>query len=164
MAMYASFIPVVIHHLNSLGRILEKAEQHCISKKIDQQVMLNLRLFPDMFALTRQVQVATDMVKAGAARLTGLEAPKLEDNETSFAELRVRIDKVVAFLTGLSAAQFEGAETREIQFSIGGRDFQFTGEIYLNQWILPNFYFHKTTAYNILRHNGVELVKRDFLS
>lgn len=164
MAMYASFIPVVIHHLNSLSRILEKAEQHCAAKKIDQQVMLNMRLFPDMFALTRQIQVSTDMVKAGVARLTDTEAPKLEDNEVSFAELRDRIGKVVAFLSGFSAEQFEGAETKDIQFSIGAREFQFTGESYLHQWILPNFYFHKTTAYNILRHNGVELGKRDFLN
>lgn len=164
MTIYASFIPVVIHHLQSLSRILEKAEQHCDAKKIDQTVMLNMRLFPDMFPLVKQVQIATDMVKGGAARLAGVENPKFSDDETNFAELRARIATLVEFLASLSDEQFEGAEARDIQLSVAGREMQFTGVNYFHQWVLPNFYFHKATAYNLLRHNGVELGKRDFLS
>lgn len=164
MTVYASFIPVVIHHLQGLSRILDKAEQHCEAKKYDQAVMLNVRLFPDMFPLIKQVQIATDMVKGGAARLAGIENPKFADDESSFAELRTRIATLVEFLSGLSVEQFEGAEARDIQLTVGGREMQFTGVNYLNQWVLPNFYFHKATTYNLLRHNGVELGKRDFLS
>lgn len=164
MTMYSSFIPVAIHHLQSFSRILDKAEQHCESKKIDQTVMLNVRLFPDMFPLIKQVQIATDMLKGGAARLANIENPKFSDDETTFAELRTRIAKLVEFLSRLSSEQFDGAENRDIQFTVGGREMKFKGAAYLNQWVLPNMYFHKTTAYNLLRHNGVELGKRDFLS
>jgi hypothetical protein len=164
MSIYHAFIPVVIHHLNGLRKILEIAEQHCAAHKIDQAVMLNLRLFPDMFPLVKQVQIATDMVKGGAARLAVVENPTFSDDESNFVELRARIAKLVEFLSGLSVEQFDGAENRDIQLSVGGREMQFTGSAYFHQWVLPNFYFHKTTTYNLLRHNGVVLTKRDFLS
>ena len=125
--------------------------------------MLNARLFPDMYPLTRQVQIATDMSKGAAARLAGLEIPKYEDNETTFAELQARIAKTIAFLDTIKPAQLEGSEARAVVISVRKIDLKFTGQDYLLKWVNPNVYFHVTTAYNILRHNGVELGKQDFL-
>jgi len=125
--------------------------------------LLNARLFPDMYPLTRQVQIATDMSKGAAARLAGLEIPKYEDNETTFAELQARIAKTIAFLDTIKPAQLEGSEARAVVISVRKIDLKFTGQDYLLKWVNPNVYFHVTTAYNILRHNGVELGKQDFL-
>ena len=125
--------------------------------------MLNARLFPDMYPLTRQVQIATDMSKGAAARLAGLEIPKYEDNETTFAELQARIAKTIAFLDTIKPAQLEGSEARAVVISVRKIDLKFTGQDYLLKWVNPNVYFHVTTTYNILRHNGVELGKQDFL-
>ncbi len=162
--MFDSSVPVFIHFLNSLSAILRKAEVHCEARKIDPNVMLNMRLFPDMFALTRQVQIAADGAKGAGARLAGIPVPSFPDEEKSFAELQARIGKTIDFLGTLTKAQFEGAEGRAITFKSGGQERNYTGAAYLETWAKPNFFFHLTTAYAILRHNGVELGKPDFLS
>ncbi|MBA3696784.1 MAG: DUF1993 domain-containing protein [Methylotenera sp.] len=149
--------------LNSLSAILKKGEEYANIKNIEHGVLLNFRLFPDMFPLIRQVQIATDMSKGGVARLAGVEIPKYEDTETTFEELQARIAKTLAFLETVSAAQFESAETKDITINVRKVDMHFKGQDYLLYWVLPNVYFHVTTAYNILRHNGVELGKPDFL-
>jgi hypothetical protein len=162
--MFDQSVPVFIHFLNSLSAILRKAEAHCAAKKIDPAVMVSQRLFPDMFALTRQVQIATDAAKGAGARLAGIAVPSFADEEKSFAELQERIARTVSFLSGLTKEQFEGAATREISFKAGGSERSFLGAAYLETWAKPNFFFHLTTAYNILRHNGVEIGKPDYLS
>lgn len=149
--------------LTNLKHILNKGLEHADSKKIEHPVFLNARLFPDMFQLTRQVQIATDMSKGAMARLAGVEIPKYEDNESSFEELQARIDKTIAFIDSIQAQQFEGAENKDITINVRKVDMHFKGQAYLLSWVLPNVYFHVTTAYNILRHNGVELGKPDFL-
>ena len=164
MNMYDSSVPVFTHFLHSLSAILKKAEAHCVAKKIDPSVMLNLRLAPDMFALTRQVQIASDAAKGAGARLAGVAVPSFPDDEKTFEELQARIGKTIAFLSGLSKAQFEGAESRAISLKAGGREMNFTGFAYLETWAKPNFYFHATTAYAILRQGGVELGKSDYLA
>lgn len=164
IAIHQVFLVPVIHQLNNLKHILQKAHAHCAIKHIDPQVMLSVRLFPDMFALTKQVQIATDMVKAAGGRLTGTDFPRFADDEQSFEALITRVDQVITYLQGLPTDAFMGAEARPIHLSLpNGRELDFDGLSYLNHWVLPNFYFHMTTAYNLLRHNGVELVKRDFL-
>lgn len=149
--------------LTNLKSILNKGIVHADSKKIEHSVFLNSRLFPDMFPLIRQVQIATDMSKGAMARLAGGEIPKYEDNETTFEELQARIDKTISFIDSISAQQFEGAENKDITISVRKVDVHFKGQAYLLSWVLPNVYFHVTTAYNILRHNGVELGKADYL-
>lgn len=156
--------PMFARTLKALSAILTKAEAHCAERKIDPAVLCAARLFPDMFPLTRQVMIATDHAKAAAARLTGTENPRFEDTETTMPDLRARIDKTIAFIQGFDDAAFEGAEDRTISFRAGQRDLTFTGAQYLPVWSIPNFYFHATTAYNILRHNGVALGKTDFLA
>jgi len=163
LSVYSTSIPIFIHHLKSLQTILRKGEDHAINHKIDPSVLLNSRLFPDMFALTRQVQIASDTAKGGGARLAGVELPKFEDTETSFTELYARIAKTIDFLRGIKAEQLEGAETRKIQFKVGSREVSLSGADYISYWVLPNLLFHTTTAYNILRHNGIEIGKKDFL-
>ena len=120
-------------------------------------------LFPDMFALTKQVQIATDQAKGCAARLTGIEIPVFEDTEATFGELQTRIEKTIAFLDSVKASQFDGSEARHIVLQLRDRTVEFNGQDYLLKWVMPNFYFHVTTAYDILRHNGVDIGKRDFL-
>jgi uncharacterized protein len=164
ISMYQASVPVFIRMLGSLRRQLQKAEAHCTAAKIDPAVLLNSRLFPNMFPLIRQSQVACDFAKGTAARLAGSEPPKYEDNETTFAQLYARIDSVVGYVTGIKAAQIDGSETREISFPAGGQTLRFTGLSYLVDFALPNFYFHLTTAYAILRHNGVEVGKQDFIA
>ena len=164
MNMYDASVPVFTHFLRSLSVILKKAEVHCAAKKIDPAVILNARLFPDMFALTRQVQIASDAAKGAGARLAGIAVPSWADEEKSFDELQARISKTIEFLAGLKPEQFAGAESREIALRAGGRELNFTGFAYLETWAKPNFYFHLTTAYAILRHNGIELGKPDFLA
>jgi len=163
LSMYQASIPSFIHGLNNLSAILTKAEAYAAAKKIDQSVLVNARLAPDMFALARQVQIVTDIVKGGAARLAGVEIPSFPDTETSFAELKTRIEKIIAFLKTLKAAQIDGSEERAISLKVGGNDLQFKGQHYLLQFVIPNFYFHITTTYAILRHNGLDIGKKDFL-
>jgi hypothetical protein len=165
LSVYRILIPTVIQKLTALSALLEKAAVHCQTHKIDPAVLLSMRLFPDMYALTKQVQIATDMVKAAGARLAQVEMPSFADNETSIAELQQRIATVQAFLRGLPVEAFEDAADRQIQLSLpNGVVLNFNGIDYVNQWVLPNFYFHMATAYNLLRHNGVALGKRDFLA
>lgn len=163
LSIYDATIPPLRRTLTNLSAILKKGEEYADAKKIEHPVLLNARLFVDMYPLTRQVQIATDMSKGAAARLAGVEVPKYEDNETTFAELQARIAKTIAFLDSIQPAQLEGSETRDITISVSKADLKFTGQNYLLKWVIPNVYFHVTTAYNILRHNGVELGKQDFL-
>jgi uncharacterized protein len=163
LSMYDATIPSLKRALNNLSHILKKGEEHADTKKIEHTVLLNARLFPDMYPLTRQVQIATDMSKGGAARLAGVEIPKYDDNETTFAELQTRIAKTIAFIDAVKPDQLEGSETRDVGITVRKMELKFTGQTYLLKWVLPNVYFHVTTAYNILRHNGVELGKADYL-
>ena len=162
-SMYNLTIPVWKHFLNNLSLLLDKAVAYADAKKIEHAVMLDARLYPDMFALTKQVQIASDNAKFGAARLANIEAPKFEDNETNFAELQARISKTIAFLDNITPQQLEGSENRDIVLSIHDIKKEMKGLQYLLDRIQPNFYFHVTTAYNILRHSGVEIGKKDFL-
>ncbi len=163
-ALYASSIPLFQQMLGGLKGVLAKAEAHAVAKNIDPNALLQARLYPDMFPLLKQVQVATDFAKGVAHRLAGVEVPKMEDAELTFADLQARIDKVLALMDGLDAAQFEGAATREIVTQAGTpKEKRFTGQSYLVNYGLPHFFFHTTTAYDILRHNGVEVGKRDYI-
>ena len=163
LPIYDATIPPLKRALSNLAKMLQKGEEYADAKKVEHQVLLNSRLFVDMYPLTRQVQIATDMSKGAGARLAAIEVPKYEDNETSFAELQARIAKTIAFLDSIKPEQLEGAEARDIFITTRKADLIFNGQDYLLQWVLPNVYFHVTTAYNILRHNGVELGKQDFL-
>jgi hypothetical protein len=164
MKIYDASVPVFVHFLKSLSAILRKAEANCAARKIDPAVMLGLRLSPDMFALARQVQISSDTAKGAGARLAGVPVPGYPDDEKSFEELQHRITKTIGFLESLDAKQFDGADTRPISLKVGGRDLNFQGDSYLETWAKPNFFFHVTTAYAILRHAGVELGKGDFLA
>lgn len=161
--MYHYSISPLKRALTNLAAVLQKGLAHAEAKKIDPGVLLNSRLFPDMYPLVKQVQIATDMSKGAAARLAGIEIPKYEDNEATFEELQARIEKTLAFIETIQPAQLEGAEQREITLPIREVELKFNGEDYWLTWAQPNVYFHITTAYNILRHNGVALGKRDFL-
>jgi uncharacterized protein len=161
--MYEIALPPLKRTLSNLATILKIGEAHADAKKIDHGVLLSARLFPDMYPLIRQIQIATDMSKGAAARLAGIEIPKYEDNEASFADLYARIAKTIAFINMIKPAQLEGSESREVTITVRKVDLKFTGQDYLLKWVNPNVYFHVTTAYNILRHNGVELGKTDFL-
>jgi len=149
--------------LRNLSAILDKAEAYAAARKIDPAALTAFRLYPDMFPLTRQVQIACDTAKGAVARLAGVEMPKHEDAEQTFAELKARIAKTVAFIESVPAGKIDGADEREVTIRQRGQDVKLTGLQYLLAVAQPNFYFHVTTAYNILRHNGVELGKRDFL-
>ncbi|MBB1521384.1 DUF1993 domain-containing protein [Aquipseudomonas guryensis] len=163
LSMYQVSIPVFVRMFGNLSTILDKAAAYADAKKIDPAVLLNARLAPDMHPLTRQVQIASDAVKGCAARLAGVEMPSYADTESSFAELQARIQKTVDFIEGFSAAQIDGSEGREVVLRFPGAEMKFTGQDYLLNFVLPNFYFHLTTAYAILRHNGLEIGKMDFL-
>ena len=162
-AMYDHSIPVFVKMLTNLSAILDKAAAHCEAKKIDPAALLGFRLYPDMLPLTRQVQIAADQAKGGAARLSGQEVPKYEDVEKTFAELKARLAKTIAFVQSVKPEQVADSAGREIKMQIGPNAVTFKGEWYLKHFVLPNLYFHVTTAYNILRHNGVELGKRDYI-
>jgi uncharacterized protein len=162
-SMSRASLPVFEIGLNALSANLDKAAAFAAAKKIDPSVLVNMRLAPDMFPLSRQVQIATDQAKNGSARLAGVEAPKYEDNETTIDQLKARIAKTLAYIKTLDARQIDGAADREINFPVGPNKGQMKGDDYLNHFVLPNFYFHITTAYDILRHCGVECGKRDFL-
>ncbi|MFI5014959.1 MAG: DUF1993 family protein [Hyphomicrobiales bacterium] len=163
LSMHQASVPVFQRTLRALTAILDKAEAHAADRKIDPAVLLGTRLFPDMFTFTRQVQSACDFAKACCARLAGVEAPKHENTEASFAQLKARIGATLAFIESLKADQIDGTEDRGYTLNIAGNDMHFKGRDYLLSWALPNFFFHATTAYGLLRHNGVELGKRDFL-
>jgi hypothetical protein len=163
ISMYQVSVPVFANVLRNMSVVLDKAAAHAAAKKIDESVFVNARLAPDMFALARQVQIATDIVKGGAARLAGAEVPRWEDNEASFVELQARIAKAIAFVQCFAADQIDGSEARDIDFRLAGREVHFTGLRYLLDFVLPNLYFHASTTYAILRHNGVEIGKMDFL-
>jgi uncharacterized protein len=161
--MYDITVPPLTRALNNLSHILKKGEEYADAKKIEYAVLLNARLFPDMYPLISQVQIATDMGKGAVARLADLEVPKYEDNETTFADLQVRIAKTLAFIESVKSEQMQGAETRDVKILVRNMPMEFKGLDYLLKWVNPNVYFHVTTAYNILRHNGVELGKTDYL-
>jgi hypothetical protein len=160
--MYQASAPRFVNTLRNLSAILDKAQAHAEGRKIDPAALINFRLYPDMFPLKRQVQTACDTAKAAVARLAGVEVPKHEDKEETFAELKARIAKTVDFIQTLKPAQIDGSEEKDIHLKLGGREIDFKGMQYLLGQALPNFYFHVTTAYDILRHNGVELAKRDY--
>ena len=161
--LYESTVPLLLHHLGSLDRLLDKAAEHAAARGFDPANLLRARLSPDMFDLTRQIQIATDQAKGCGARLAGVEVPKYEDSEKTFAELKARCQKTRDFLATLKPEQFDGADTRTINITIAGAPAEFVGLPYLTGFALPNFYFHATTAYNLLRHAGVPLGKRDFI-
>jgi len=161
--MYQASVPAFLAMLKNLTAMLDKAEAFAAENKVEPEVLLNWRLAPDMFALTRQIQIAADFAKGTAARLAGKEVPKYGDDEKSFAELKARIAKTAKFVESLSPKDFDGSETRDISLTVGGQDLHFKGEPYLVHFALPNFYFHATTAYDILRRCGVDIGKRDFI-
>jgi uncharacterized protein len=165
MSMSAASLPVFTTMLNNLSHILSKAAAHSEAKKFDPAVLLQYRLAPDMLPLTRQILIACDAAKNGVARISGVEAPKFDDTEASFPDLQARIRKTLDYLATVPAAKLDGTEDKEITFP-AGRDKTRTmkAEAYLKHWALPNFFFHITTAYVILRHNGVELGKADYLA
>jgi hypothetical protein len=163
LSMFDASVPSMLRQLAALDAILDKAAAHAAARKIDPAVLLATRLFPDMFALTRQVQLTCDFAKNTVARLAGQEPPKWPDEETSFEQLRARIAKTADFVRGFSAVQLEGAESRDVTLPMGGKPTTFKGGQFLFNFALPNFYFHATTAYAILRHCGVEVGKRDFV-
>jgi uncharacterized protein len=163
ISMYRASVPVFTQYLTAMEAILKKAAEHCAAKKIDPAVLVNARLTPDMFALARQIQIATDHAKGAAARLSGSEVPSFPDTETTFDELQARIAKTLEFIGGFKAAQIDGSDDKDIVLTIAGQKYPFKGVEYLTVFALPNFFFHLTTAYGILRHCGVEIGKRDFL-
>jgi hypothetical protein len=161
--MYQASVPVFLRTLAALSAILDKAAAHAAQRKVEPSVLLNTRLYPDMFPLVRQVQLAADFAKGAGARLAGIDVPKFADTESTFDELTARIGKTIEFLKTLTPAQIDGSETRDITIPIGGQPQSFKGQPYLLHFALANFFFHATTAYDILRHCGVELGKRDFI-
>jgi hypothetical protein len=161
--MYQIVIPVFTRALGNLSAILGKAAAHADAKKIDPSIFINARLAPDMFPLARQVQIATDGVKGCAARLAGVEIPSYADTETTFPELQARIAKTLAFIKSISPEQFDGSEDRTVTLKLRENETQFLGLPYLLDFVLPNLYFHMTATYAILRHNGVEIGKTDYL-
>ena len=161
--MYDISIPYLQHGLKSLATILAKAEAHCEAKKIDPAALLNFRIYPDMLPFIRQITIATDFAKGCGARLANVAVPAFEDAETTFPELQARIAKTLDFLATLKPEQFEGAASRTITLKMGGKDMSFTANDYLQGLVMPNFHFHLTTAYNILRHNGIEIGKMDYM-
>ena len=162
--IYTASVPVFQQMLGGLQQVLTKAEAQATAKKIEPNALLQARLYPDMFALLRQVQVACDFAKSVSARLAGVDVPKHEDTEQSFGELQARIANVLAFIGGLDAANFDTAATREIITQAGTpKEKRFTGQSYLLNYGLPHFFFHTTTAYAILRHNGMDVGKKDYI-
>lgn len=163
ISMYQASVPVFQKSLTALKGVLAKGAAHALDKKIDESVFLGSRLAPDMFPLTRQVQIAADFGKGPVARLAGVELPKYEDIETTFASLATRIDKTLAFISTFKPEQIDGQEDRDIELTIAGKPVVFKGQPYLLHFALPNLYFHMSMSYAILRHNGVDIGKRDFV-
>jgi hypothetical protein len=163
ISMYQASVPAFVRALNNLASILEKGAAHAQARKIDESVLLGSRLFPDMFPLARQVQLVSDTAKSGAGRLAGAEFPAFEDKETTFQELLERIRKTVTYLQTLQPAQIDGSEEKTVTWQTRSSTRSMQGLPYLMNHVLPNVHFHVTTAYAILRHNGVEIGKKDFL-
>ena len=164
MSFYDAAVPAYLQMLNSLTGLLTKAEAHCAAKKIDPGVLLGSRLFPDMLPLSRQIQLVSDFAAKGCARLTHSEVPSTPDTETTFAELKQRLAKTIDYVKSFKPEQFEGADARDVTFPVGaGRTMTLKGQQFLSAFSFPNFYFHAVTAHGILRHNGVEIGKRDFI-
>jgi hypothetical protein len=163
ISIYDISVPVFVRTLSNLKAVLEKAKAHALDHKIEESALVNARLYPDMFPLSRQVQVATDMARGCGARLTGVEPPSYEDKEQSFDDLIARVARTIEYLKGLDANAFADAAAREITRPVRGKPHTFKGIDYLLQFAVPNLYFHATTAYDILRHNGVPLGKADFI-
>jgi uncharacterized protein len=163
LSLYDVSIPVLVRGLTALSAILDKAAAHAEAKKIDPAVLAHARLYPDMYPLIRQVQILCDTAKGAAGRLAGIDIPKHEDNETTLPDLKQRVAKTLDYVKGVKASQLAGAETRSIEMKGPNRTFNFTGLSYLTQFVLPNFFFHASIAYAILRHNGVDVGKFDFL-
>ena len=161
--MFQASAPRFVNTLNNLSAILDKAQAHADARKIDPLVLTSFRLYPDMLPMTRQVQIACDSAKAAMARLAGVEVPKHEDTEQTLADLKARIAKTVAYVGTFTPAQIDGSADRDIVFKRGGKDVTYKGMQFLLGFVYPNFYFHVTTAYNMLRHNGVEIGKNDFV-
>ena len=161
--VYQAAVPPCLQMFGGLAAVLAKAAAHATEHRIDPSALLQARLYPDMFPLVRQVQIATDAAKAGGARLAGIEAPSYPDTEASFEELQARIARTVAFLQSLDRGDVDAAGARTISFAVAGHQRSMAGPDYVTGWMLPNFYFHVTTAYAILRHNGVVVGKRDYL-
>jgi uncharacterized protein len=163
ISMYDQFVPVFSQMLSALDKVLSKAEADAAARKIELEVFFNGRLAPDMLPLVRQIQIMTDQAKGCASRLAGQDPPKWADDETTFADLHARVAKTLAHLKTFKPEQFEGAEKRAIELKFPNATFNFNGKDYLLNFVIPNFYFHYTTAYAILRHNGVPIGKGDFL-
>jgi len=163
ISMYQASAPRFANTLKNLSAILDKTEAHCEARKIDPLVLTAARLYPDMYALARQVQVACDTAKGAMARLAGVETPKHEDTEKTFEELKARIARTLAFIEGFKPAQIDGTEEKLLEIKLGSMEVKWAGMQYLLGFALPNFYFHAMAAYAILRHNGVALAKRDFI-
>lgn len=164
LSMHAASVPVFVRMLGNLLTWLDKAEAHAQARKFDVNNFVGLRLAPDMLPFSRQIQIATDTAKGCVARLAGLEVPKWEDNEATFDDLRARVRKAIDYVQSIPPAQIDGSEQREIVLPMrSGDPLRFTGENYVRFWVLPNFFFHVTTAYALLRHGGVEIGKGDYL-
>ena len=163
ISMYDASVPVYTQMLGALDKVLAKAEAYAQARKIDPKALGQARLFPDMLPLVSQVRIACDTAKLGVARITGLEAPKYEDSEQTIAELRERIAKTLAFIASVPREKVDGQEDRDVVVPLRDRKLEFKGQVFLLHWSLPNFFFHVTTAYDLLRHNGLEIGKSDYL-
>ena len=163
ISMYEASVPVFSKMLTAMSGVLEKAEAHCTAKKIDPAALIGYRLYPDMFPFSRQIQIATVFGYGCPARLAGLEVPTFEDKEASFADFQARIKKTTDFLATLKPAQIDGSENKDISLTVAGKPVTLKGQNYLLHFALPHFFFHCTTTYSILRHNGIEVGKRDYL-
>lgn len=163
LSMSQASLPVFIRALTNMSNILKKAEASALERKIEPGVLVSSRLAPDMFPLARQIQIATDAAKGAAARLSGTENPSFPDNEATFEELQERLAKTIAFIKSVPAGKVDGSEEKEIHLKVGGRDLSFKGRDYLLGFALPNLFFHISIAHGILRHNGVDIGKMDYL-
>ena len=163
MSFYDATVPAFLQILGSLSGLLTKAEAHCEAKKIQPEVLLNARLYPDMLPLSRQIQLASDFAAKGCARVTHSDVPSTPDTEKTFAELQQRLAKTIDYVKGFKPAQFEGADAKDVTFPAGPNTMTLKGQQFISHFAFPNFYFHAATAHGILRHNGVEIGKRDFL-
>jgi hypothetical protein len=163
MSFYDATVPAFLQILNSLSGLLTKAEAHCAAKNIQPEVLLSARLYPDMLPLSKQIQLASDFAAKGCARVTHSEVPSVPDTEKSFAELKQRLANTIDTVKGYTPAQFEGADAKDVTFPAGPSTMTLKGQQFISHFAFPNFYFHAATAHGILRHNGVEIGKRDFL-
>jgi hypothetical protein len=164
MSFYEATVPAFLQILNSLSGLLNKAEAHCAAKNIQPEVLLSARLYPDMLPLSKQIQLASDFAAKGCARVTHSEVPSIPDTEKTFAELQQRLAKTIDYVKGFKPAQFDGADTKDVTFPAGPNNtMTLKGQQFISHFAFPNFYFHAATAHGILRHNGVEIGKRDFL-